>query len=66
MDVFEARRVIEPAVLQRLVSTLSPEKVERLRQHQEIELDARRRDDRRAVIRLSGEFHRLLADLGTG
>jgi len=63
MDVFEARRVIEPAVLQRLVKTLTPEKVERLRQHQEVELDARRRDDRRAVIRLSGEFHRLLAEL---
>lgn len=63
MDVFEARRVIEPAVLRRLINTLSPEKLERLRQHQAVELDARRRDDRRAVIRLSGEFHRLLADL---
>ena len=35
----------------------------RLRQHQELEFDARRRDDRRAVVRLSGEFHVLIAEL---
>ena len=63
MDVFEARRLIEPAVLKRLVALLTPDKVARLRQHQELELDARRRDDRRAVVRLSGEFHVLLAEL---
>ena len=63
LDVFEARRLIEPAVLRRLVETLTPEKLAKLRQHQELELDARRRDDKRAVIRLSGEFHSLAADL---
>lgn len=63
MDVFEARRLIEPAVLKRLVAHLTPDKAARLRQHQELELDARRRDDRRAVVRLSGEFHVLLAEL---
>jgi DNA-binding GntR family transcriptional regulator len=62
-DVFEARRLIEPAVLRRLVDTLTPEKVARLRQHQELEADARRRGDKRAVIRLSGEFHTLAAEL---
>jgi DNA-binding GntR family transcriptional regulator len=62
-DVFEARRVIEPAVLRRLVDTVTPEKVQRLRQHLELEADARRRGDKRAVIRLSGEFHTLLAEL---
>jgi len=62
-DVFEARRLIEPAVMRRLVETLNPEKLARLRMHQELELDARRRDDKRAVIRLSGEFHSLAADL---
>ena len=62
-DVFEARRLIEPALLRRLVTTLTPEKVARLRQHQELELDARRREDKRAIVRLSGEFHTLLADL---
>ncbi len=63
LDVFEARRLIEPAVLRRLIETLTPEKLDRLRRHQELELDARRRDDTRAVIRLSGEFHSLAADL---
>jgi DNA-binding GntR family transcriptional regulator len=63
LDVFEARRLIEPAVLKRLIETLTPEKLARLRQHQELELDARRRDDKRTVIRLSGEFHALAAEL---
>jgi len=62
-DVFEARRLIEPAVLRRLIDNLTPEKLTRLRQHQALELDARRRDDKRAVIRLSGEFHSLAAEL---
>lgn len=63
LDVFEARRVIEPAVLRRLIETLTPDKLAKLRQHQELEVDARRRDDQRAVIRLSGEFHSLAAEL---
>lgn len=62
-DVFEARRLIEPALLHRLIATLTPERVARLRQHQELEVDARRRDDKRTIVRLSGEFHTLLADL---
>jgi DNA-binding GntR family transcriptional regulator len=63
LDVFEARRLIEPAILRRLIETLTPEKLARLRQHQELEVDARRREDKRAVIRLSGEFHSLAAEL---
>lgn len=63
LDVFEARRLIEPAVLRRLIETLTPEKLARLRQHQELEVDARRREDKRAVVRLSGEFHSLAAEL---
>ena len=62
-DVFEARRLIEPAILRRLIDTMTPERVGRLRQHLELEVDARRRDDKRAVIRLSGEFHTLAAEL---
>jgi DNA-binding GntR family transcriptional regulator len=62
-DVFEARRLIEPAVLRRLIDTLTPEKLARLRQHQNLELDARRREDKRAIVRLSGEFHSLAAEL---
>lgn len=62
-DVFEARRLIEPAVLRRLVATITPDKINRMRQHAELEADARRRNDKRAVIRLSGEFHTLVAEL---
>lgn len=63
MDVFEARRLIEPALLRRLVQTLSTEKVAHLRHHLALELDARRLNDRHAVVRCSGEFHQLLGVL---
>ena len=62
-DVFEARRLIEPALLRRLIRNLTPEYVARLRQHLALEVDARRRSDNRAIVRLSGEFHNLLAEL---
>lgn len=63
MDVFEARRLIEPAVLRRLVNTLTPEKIARLRSHQEREVDARQRDDKPTFLRLTGKFHQLVAEL---
>lgn len=62
-DVFEARRLIEPAVLRRLIDTLTPDRVARLNRHVELEFDARRREDKRTMIRLSGEFHTLVAEL---
>jgi DNA-binding GntR family transcriptional regulator len=62
-DVFEARRLIEPGVLRRLVATIDDVKLQRLRRHLDQEADARRRDDKRAIVRLSGEFHTLLAEL---
>lgn len=62
-DVFEARRLIEPGVLRRLVGTIDDFKMQRLRRHLELEADARQRSDARAVVRLSGEFHLLLAEL---
>ena len=60
-DVFEARRLIEPGVLRRLVSTLDEVKHQRLRRHLALEAEARARDDKRAIVRLSGQFHVLLA-----
>jgi DNA-binding GntR family transcriptional regulator len=62
-DVFEARRLIEPGVLRRLVATIDDVKLQRLRRHLDLEADARCRDDKRAIVRLSGEFHVLLAEL---
>jgi DNA-binding GntR family transcriptional regulator len=46
----------------RILARLVP-KMQRLRQHLALEADARRRSDARAVVRLSGEFHQLLAEL---
>ena len=37
--------------------------MQRLRRHLELEVDARQRDDTRAIVRLAGEFHLLLAEL---
>lgn len=62
-DVFEARRLIEPAVVRRLVTHLDAAAQARLQAHLDAEADARRRDDKRVVIRLSGEFHALVAEL---
>lgn len=62
-DVFAARRLIEPAVLSRLIDTATPDTIARLREHQQREIDARQRNDRSTVIRLTGEFHQLLAEL---
>lgn len=62
-DVFEARRLIEPAVALRLIEYHSADAVRRLREHLALEEDARQRDDTRAIVRLSGQFHALLAEL---
>jgi len=62
-DVFEARRLIEPGVLKRLIVTLDDVKRLRLNRHLELEAQARAADDKRAIVRLSGEFHVLLAEL---
>lgn len=61
--VLEARRVIEPALIRRLVTRLTPEKLERLRAHAVLEQEARERQDKRAIVRLAGEFHILLSEL---
>jgi len=62
-DVFEARQLIEPGILQRLIATLDTGKLQRLQAHLEQETQARERQDARAMVRLSGEFHVLLAEL---
>lgn len=62
-DVLEMRRLIEPGAVRRLIAARTPEKLARLREHHAREIDARRRNDTRTIIRLSGEFHVLLADL---
>lgn len=62
-DTLEARRVIEPAIMRSLAERATPEDVEHLRKHTTAEYDAIARRDRSSIIRLSGEFHNLTAEL---
>jgi DNA-binding GntR family transcriptional regulator len=61
-DVFEARRLIEPALLRRLVARRDPAASAALRAIVTEEEAARARHDRPAMVRLSGEFHIRLAE----
>lgn len=62
-EVFEARRVIERAIVEGLGRRpLPPTLAGRLREHLAEEDEAARRDDHKALIRLSGQFHLLLAE----
>ncbi len=62
-DVFEARRLIEPALVRRLAGKTTSALVRRLRDHVRHENAARKSGDHRAVVRLTGEFHLLLAEM---
>lgn len=63
-EVFEARRLIEPGILACLIAQRDRRAiVARLRQHVTAERRARTAGDTRAIVRLSGEFHILLADM---
>ncbi|WP_354686466.1 GntR family transcriptional regulator [Cupriavidus necator] len=62
-EVFQARRVVEPALAAELAQRATPAKVRSLRRHAMEEDNARGRGDRAAMIRLSGEFHIVLADM---
>ncbi|MET0544068.1 MAG: GntR family transcriptional regulator [Variovorax sp.] len=62
-QVFDARRVVESALIRSLCGALTREQLARLRRNIAMEADARQRNDRRATIRLSGQFHVLLAEV---
>ena len=62
-EIFEARRLIEPGVVRRLVEIVDSSSIARLRALVKAEAKARERNDRRTIIRMSGEFHIVLADL---
>jgi DNA-binding GntR family transcriptional regulator len=61
--IFSARRLIEPALLRHLCEHTRPEHIAQLRAHVAKEAQAREANDRRAIIRLSGEFHIRIADM---
>ena len=62
-ELFEARRIIERAVIERFVRAATPESLARLRDHLERERRAIQEDDGRARNRLLGEFHGLIAEM---
>ena len=61
--VFEARRVIELVMVRGLAGQLNRDAKRRLATHLEREHAARAAKDQRHLIRLSGEFHLLLAEI---
>lgn len=62
-DLFQARRVIEAAVVQRLARNLSPGQLAELRAFVADEQRAYERGDRKTGQRLSIRFHKLLSEL---
>jgi DNA-binding GntR family transcriptional regulator len=62
-EVFAARRLIEPDLIRQAIRHAAAAEVARLRQHVQRESAAREANDKRAIIRLSGEFHQLIADI---
>lgn len=62
-EVFEARRLIEPSIVDHACEAASPDWLDRLQQHLAEEREAEQRSDARASVRLSGEFHRLVAEM---
>lgn len=62
-DAFSARLAIEQRLVIRLCRKASPEDITTLREHIAQERAAHARGDSEAVIRLSGEFHMLIARL---
>jgi len=61
--VFAARRLIEPQLAGSLVGRLGAMELARLRRHVTSEDAARSAQERRAGIKLSGEFHVILAEI---
>lgn len=61
--IFNARRIVEPALIRSLVAQAGKEHIVALFDHVALERAAREEGDKRAVIRLSGEFHLRIAKM---
>lgn len=62
-EIFAARRLIEPWLVERVCAGARGRALAPLRRVLEEERRARRAGDRHAIVRASGEFHRALAEL---
>lgn len=61
-EIYEARRIIEGGIVGALAGQLGSDQLDRLARHAQREHDALHAGDRATSIRLSGEFHMLLAE----
>jgi len=61
-EVFAARRVIETHIVETFIKTATRKDVNRLHDHLAREHEAWRSNNRRAMLKLSGEFHLALAE----
>ena len=62
-EIFAARRAIEGTIVREAVQRASKRDIARMREHLSREKDADHRRDRAEMIRLSGEFHLLIAEI---
>ena len=62
-EVFQARKLVEDAIVRQLATVIDAPATAALRAHVEEERAAHERRDRHAAIRLSGAFHLRLAEL---
>lgn len=62
-EVFAMRHMIEPPMAELLARAPKPAQIHRLRAHVRQEAAARASGERSVIIRLSGEFHLLMAEL---
>lgn len=62
-ELFATRRLLEPEVIRGVIANAQQRDFKRLNQHLSEERQAREKQDRRSIIRLSGDFHVLLASL---
>jgi DNA-binding GntR family transcriptional regulator len=62
-ELFFTRQLVEPAIIKLLCENAEGVDIKKLKQHVLKEAKARQEQDRTAIIRLSGEFHILLAEL---
>jgi len=62
-EVFGVRRCLEQEIVKLACQRCQPADIERLQRHLETEQQARRQSDQHALIRLTGNFHLLLAEI---
>lgn len=63
-NVFQARRALEKTIVRNAASLASKRDIARLKRHVQEEAEARASEERSRAIRLSGEFHLILAEIG--